>query len=202
MSILSLPIISRTAPSFMTFSLQPNSAVFESPMNRSVQTSELPGARWNAAFGWNSLQDGDARVYKAWLNKLSGMTGRFYLYDATHPTPAGTAQGTPLVNGASQTGRTIITDGWTPNQSTLLLPGDYIGIGSQLFVVTAPAASDSGGNATLSIEAPLRTSPADNAEIVTIKPTCTMMLKDDNQDKFDFQQPGFTSLRIECMEAF
>jgi hypothetical protein len=202
MSTLSLPTTSRTAPSFMSFSLQPNTAMFQSPMNRSVQTSEMPGARWNALFGWNNLNDADARVFKAWLNKLSGMSGRFYLYDATHSTPAGTAQGTPLVKGAGQSGRTIITDGWTANQAALLLPGDYIGIGTQLCVITATASSDSSGNATLSVEPPLRTSPADNLAVVTTRPTCTMMLKDDNQDKFDFQQPGFTSLQIECMEVF
>jgi hypothetical protein len=186
----------------MSFSLQPNTARFESPLNRSMQTSELPGARWNAVFGWQNLSDADARIMKAWLNSLSGMAGRFYLYDATHPTPSGTAAGTPIVNGASQSGRTLVTDGWTANQSSLLLPGDYIGVNGQLLVITAAAASNALGQATLSIEPPLRTSPADNAAITVTRPTCTMMLTDDQQDRFDFQQKGFVNLKIECMEIF
>lgn len=203
MSTLTLPTISRTAPSFMTFSLQPNTARFESPLNRAVQTSELPGARWNAAFGWQNLSAADARILKAWLNQLSGMAGRFYLFDATHPTPSGSAAGTPLVKGAGQTGRTLITDGWTANQTALLLPGDYIGIGTQLCVITALAASDATGTATLTFEPPLRSVPADNAAITITRPTCTMMLTSDTQDKFAFQQPGIVAnLTIECMEIF
>ena len=202
MSILTLPTTSRTAPSFMTFSLQPNTAVFQSPMNRTVQTSELPGARWNASFGWNNLNAADSRILKAWLNKLSGMSGRFYLHDATHPTPSGSAQGTPLVKGAGQSGRTLVTDGWLPSQSALLMPGDYIGIGVQLCVITSTAVSDSSGNATLSFEPPLRTSPADNLAIVITRPTCVMILNNDNQDNFRFQDRNVASLQIDCMEAF
>ena len=202
MSTLSLPTISRPAPSFMTFSLQPNTASFQSPMNRSIQTSELPGARWFAIFGWNNLTDADARIIKAWLNKLSGMSGRFYLGDMSHKTPAGSASGTPLVKGAGQSGRTLITDGWTADQTALLLPGDYIGIGMQLCVVTATATSDSGGNATITFEPPLRSAPADNQSVVVSSPTCTMMLADDKQDNFDFQQKNLTNITINCMEAF
>lgn len=202
MSILSLPTFSRTAPSFMTFSLQANTLSFESPLNKSVQTTELPGARFKAVFGWNNLTDADARIVKAWINKLSGRAGRFYLYDTTHPTPAGTALGTPLVKGASQTGRTLITDGWVANQTNLLLPGDYFGTGSQLCVITETISSNSSGEATLHFEAPLRISPADNAVITIDRPTAIMMLEDDEQDKFDFQERNVTSITINCMEMF
>lgn len=202
MSILNLPTISRTAPSHMVFALQPNTMSFESPLNKSVQTSELPGARWKSKFGWNNLTDADARLIKAWLNKLSGRAGRFYLGDSTHPVPAGTALGTPLVKGASQTGRTLLTDGWTANQSNLLLPGDYFSVGSQLCVITAPIASNGTGEATLQFEAPLRAAPADNLAIITTNPKCTMLLIDDSQDNFPFTERNVTSITIECLEAF
>jgi len=160
LTILSLPTFSRTAPSFQTFSLMPNTASFTSPLNGTVQTSELPGARWVSTFGWNGLTDLDVRILKAWLNKLSGRAGRFYLTDYTHKIPSGTAQGSPVVNGASQTGRTLITSGWTPNQTALLLPGDYFSVGSQLCVITETASADGSGNTTLTFEPPLRSSPA------------------------------------------
>lgn len=202
MSILNLPVISRTASSHVTFSLIPNTMAFESPLNKAVQTSELPGARWRASFGWQNLNGADARMVKAWINSLSGRAGRFYLYDFSHPTPSGSASGAPLVKGAGQSGRTLITDGWTANQSNLLLPGDYFSVGSQLLVITAAASSSASGEATLTFEAPLRSSPADNTAIVINKPCCIMMLADDEQDNFPYDEPGRTSVSFNCMEVF
>lgn len=202
MSVLNLPTLSRSTATTSVFSLQPNTLSFQSPLNRAVQTSELPGARWIANFTFSNLTDADARILKAWINKLSGMAGRFYLYDFTHAIPSGTALGSSMVKGASQIGRTLLTDGWTANQANLLLPGDYFGVGNQLCVITEPASSDSGGNATLVFEAPLRSSPADNTSITTVKPSCVMMLADDKQDKFLFQEKNVTSVTIDCLEAF
>lgn len=87
----------------------------------------------------------------------------------------GTATGTPLTNGAGQTGASLITDGWTASQATILKEGDIFtlaGIYSvnpmsgastgelQQFVATADVASDSGGNATIPISPAIVTSGA------------------------------------------
>lgn len=105
----------------------------------------------------------------------------------------GLQAGTPLVNGASQTGASLITDGWTA--ATTVKKGTIFTIGStaattvysvnpetkvqqssaQQFVVTADATADGSGNMTLSISPSIVTtgatqtvagSPADNAAIV------------------------------------
>ena len=103
----------------------------------------------------------------------------------------GTYTGTPLVNGASQTGTSLITDGWTSGGATLNR-GDVITVGSgstavkavnaqgyqdsglpQKFVVTATT-SDTTGAMTIPISPAITTSgalqtvvasPADNATI-------------------------------------
>lgn len=108
---------------------------------------------------------------------------------ATHTY--GTYAGTPLVNGASQTGASLITDGWTSGQATLN-QGDTFTIGSgatgvysvnpqsrqstgslQSFVVTQTI-SDTTGAMTINISPSIITSgafqtvsgsPADNAAI-------------------------------------
>jgi hypothetical protein len=201
MTILALPNITRV-PASIKFSLRPNTASFTSTMNGAMQTTELPGARWYATLNYNNVNGDEVRALKAWVNKLSGMAGRFYLYDFSHPTPSGTAAGTPLVSGASQTGRTLITDGWTANQTALFKSGDYFGVNGQLCVITETIASDGSGNSTLKFEAPLRTSPVDNAVITTVRPTCTMMLTDDKQDSFEFELKTFASVTLECMEMF
>jgi hypothetical protein len=186
----------------MSFSLESNTMVFTAPLNRSVQTTEMPGARWHAKMSWAAPPNTDGRLIKAFLAQLRGRAGRFYLYDFTHPTPYGSAQGTPQVHGAAQSGNSIVTWGWTPNQAQLLLPGDYLGIGSQLVLVTASASSDGSGGATVTFEPPLRSSPLDNTAITINKPTCTMMLADDTQDAMTYTGPLSVNISIECFEVF
>jgi len=101
--------------------------------------------------------------------------------------------GTPLVNGANQTGASLITDGWTSAAANRLKKGDVFTIGSgstlvqavnpqnrqatgaaRQFVVTADTSSDGSGNLTIPISPAIVTSgpfqnvnqvPADNAAI-------------------------------------
>lgn len=82
----------------------------------------------------------------------------------------------PLVNGASQAGTSLASDGWKAS-STVLLAGDYFQIGDQYFMAVEDAASDSGGIATLEFRPALRDSPADNAEIQTLNPALVARLQ-------------------------
>jgi len=105
--------------------------------------------------------------------------------------------GTPLINGANQTGSTLVTDGWTAAAAARLNRGDTFTIAGvygikpqtgsatggistgqlQDFVVTDDVSSDGSGNASLPISPPLiavgafatvNALPADNAAI-TVK---------------------------------
>lgn len=102
----------------------------------------------------------------------------------------GAYAGTPLVDGASQTGATLVTDGWTSGSSTLN-EGDVFTIANvfsvnpqtkqstgvlQQFVVTAQI-SDTSGAKTIAISPSITTSgsgqtvnasPADNAAITVV----------------------------------
>jgi hypothetical protein len=84
---------------------------------------------------------------------------------ATHTSGTFTAGSTPLTNGASQTGNSLITDGWA-NSTAIFSRGDIFTIGINAvnpqsrdntnalrqFVVTDDVTSDGSGNATLPIE--------------------------------------------------
>jgi len=100
--------------------------------------------------------------------------------------------GTPLVNGASQSGSSLITDGWTAAAASRLKKGDVFTIAGvfgvnpqsrqstgtlRQFVVTADVSSDGAGNATIPIFPAITTSgafqtvtgsPADNAAITIL----------------------------------
>lgn len=203
MTILSLP----ASPKFRTakFRLISNTQVFRSPLNGGAQTLELPGARWACAVQYPPMQRAEAAAIQAFLVKLRGQAGRFYIGDASAITPRGTATGTPLVNGASQTGGQLITDGWSNGVTGILKAGDYLSfdtsVGRELKLVTADANSDGSGNATFSIEPPLRNSPADNAAITVSSPTCIMMLADPAVE-WDTDEALFYGVEFAAEEAF
>jgi len=109
---------------------------------------------------------------------------------ATHQV--GPLGGTPLVNGASQTGATLVTDGWTAAAASRLKQGDVFTVAGvyavnpvskastgvlQQFVVTADKSSDASGNITIPISPSIVTSgaqqtvsgsPADNAALTVL----------------------------------
>ncbi len=201
MSTLTFPQLS-SAPATFSCSLIPNTQIFESPLNRTLQTLELPGARWVVEMEFNGISAADGRTLKAFMAKLRGMAGRFYYGDYSHKAPAGSAAGTPLVNGASQSGGSLVTDGWDANQANLLLPGDYVGINGELKIITETIASDADGNATLVFEPPMRTSPADNTAVVTQFPKCTFRLQDDEQDLIIIDPERRPTVAIKAVEVF
>lgn len=125
--------------------------------------------------------------------KMGRAIGFAWYMDQNMPTQViGPQGGTPLVNGANQTGNSLITDGWTAAAATRLNVGDRFTIANvymvnaqsrvsngtlQEFVVTAQIDSDSGGNATIYFQPPITPSgqyqtvdsaPADNAAITVV----------------------------------
>jgi|GEM_PF-2150964 len=102
-------------------------------------------------------------------------------------TPLGSPSGTPLVNGALQSGVTINTDGWTPSQ-TVLKKGDWIQFenDAKVYSVISDAISNGSGQANLRIFPALRKSPADNFTVYT-DPLFTVAMVTD-QLPVDFDQ--------------
>lgn len=200
MTTLTFPSLSRD-PHTWTWRKLSNTQTFESPLTRGVQTLALPGARWACAATWESLQPADAALLRAWLAQLQGTAGRFYLGDLAHRAPRGTAAGTPLVAGGSQTGKTLATDGWTPGAT--LLAGDFIGYngGAELRMVVADATADGAGAMSLSLDEPIRVSPVDNAAIVISRPTCIMRLSGD-EAAWNYSPGGFASFSLDAVEVF
>ena len=95
------------------------------------------------------------------------------LGDPIGATPRGSASsapGTPVVNGASQTGDTLSIDGLPASATGYLKAGDYIqlgsGTGAQLYKVLDDVDSNASGEADLTIWPDLRSSPADDATVV------------------------------------
>ena len=152
-----------------------------------------PEARWalaDALKGVYQQQMVQGILQDAALGRVAGFD--IYGDQNINKHTAGVASGTPLVNGAGQSGNSIVTDGWTASISGILKKGDIITFAGvygvnpinkqstgelKQFVVTADVNSDGAGNATVPISPAIITSgnyqnvtagPADNAAITVI----------------------------------
>ena len=180
-----------STPEFFSanFRLVANTQTFRSPLDGTVQTLELTGARWRANYELPFMTRAEAAAWQAFLTSLKGQSGRFFGMDPAARSPRGSALGTPLVVGASETGESLASDGWDINETGLLLPADFFEVNGELKMVTASVDSDGAGAATISFVPSLRASPVNNAPITTTNPRCTMMLDADDSAAWD-AEPG------------
>lgn len=164
-------------PATVTWGLERNDGSFVSPLNGYTQELERAGARWMATLTWNVLSDTDAAQVAAWAARMSkaGIRCRIQNYGYVQHGAGG---GTPIVNGANQTGIALITKGW-PNTTTVLKAGDMVQLATgQLIMICTDATSDGAGNATLDFEPKIRTSPADLSALTLANPTGLFMFPD------------------------
>jgi hypothetical protein len=205
-TILTLPA-SLYAPTAAAFRPIYNSQTMVSPLNRATQTLELPGAIWACDATWSNVTQSQWRLWEAIKAQLRGQVGRFYFSPPHAKVPQGVATGTPLVNGGSQTGASLATKGWTHSITGILKIGDYLSFDTPggwrelHLVVSADVNSDGSGNATITIEPPIRTSPADAAAITVQSPTCIMRLVGDDIP-INFQKPVIAGFTLQMVEAF
>lgn len=178
--------------------------VSQSPFTAKQQVYKYTGQFWEADISLPPMKRADAEYWISFLLKLNGSYGTFLLGDPNGATARGVATGTPLVNGASQTGSDLITDGWTPNTTGILKAGDYIQLGtgstSLLHKVLDDVNSDGSGNATLTLWPDLRSAPADNAAIVVSAPKGVFRLTA-NQQAWDINEATFYGITFGARES-
>ena len=125
-----------------------------------------PAAYWSMAAGLSTLYVKSVAepALKGFLANIANF--EIFLDQNIQGQLVGNYGGTPVVNGAGQTGASIVTNGWTASLTGLLNQGDVFTMAGvfainpknrqstgslQNFVVTSIAASDTGGNSTLNI---------------------------------------------------
>lgn len=186
------------------FGLETNTMTFTSPLTKTVQRLVLGGSRWVWTFSLPAMNRDKAALWKAFLDQLEGQGNTFNGYDpdCLAPRGYGAGGGTARVNGGSQTGSSLITDGW-PASKVVLKAGDMFSVNDELKRCTADVTSDGSGNATISFKPPIRTSPADNTALVLEKPTCTMILADDMQGMWECNAAGvYQPKTVAAFEVF
>jgi len=177
----------------------------ESPFSLVQQNYVWPGSeRWRATLTWGGqMSQVNADDIEVFLLALNGMEGSFLLGDHLRTTPRGTWAGqSPLVKGASQTGKTLLIDGLTPTTTTAI-KGDWFQLGSgatsRLHRLTATGTANGSGEITLDFEPSIRTSPSDNAPLTIASPK-GLFMRAGNVTGWS-QQGGLDSgITFDCVE--
>lgn len=161
---------SHTGIRSVTFRMVSANSITQSPFTFKQQVLEHPGRRWDVDVTIPPTRIAEnARPWLAWLAKLDGSLNTFSLGDPLGATPRGVGGGTPLVNGAGQTGASLNVDGGPVSTTGWLLEGDYVQLGTgsdaRLYMVTGDVDTDAGGAATLPLWPSITSAPSDNAAV-------------------------------------
>lgn len=178
--------------------------IASSPFTLQQQVYQHAGQQWEAEITMPAMKRSDAEQLVAFMLKLNGQYGTFTFGDPANTTPRGVGTGTPLVNGAGQTGNSLVTDGWTASQTGILKAGDWIQLGSgstsRLYKILSDANSSGAGAATFDIYPNLRSSPADNAVITVTNPVGLWRLSS-NEMNWNIDEASIYGITIACVEA-
>mgnify|MGYP003126468646 FL=1 len=181
----SYPLTLPTATGIVTqnFSLTRAVAVTTSPFTFQTQVHQHQGEFWRTVISLPPMLRANANLWLSFLLQLRGRRGTFKIGDQDAKTITGTATGTIRVNGASQTGNQVALDGFTADRANVFKAGDYIQIGSYLYMVIADVSANSSGEADVKIEPALRSSieTINDDTTVVYSNTTTLMRLDTNE---------------------
>jgi hypothetical protein len=201
-----VPMPTYPAPRQVTFRMCDSVGMTQSPWTMQSQVQQWAGGDW-----WEldvqlpPLKPQQIGSWTAWLAALRGKANVFQMGDPQRYAPLGLPLGSPScssgvgINLPMMT--TVTTQGWTPNKSNLLLPGDYLQIGYRLHIVagTSPVNSDSLGDATFEIWPSLR-EDARGVSIITSNPKGLFRLAD-NKREFSENVSRLFGLTFKAIEA-
>lgn len=203
MATPSYPLTLPSSPEFEEFdmTLARRTSVGQSIFNGAEQRDEQPFALWFMSGLLPKLDVIEAREWQSFIVEMRGQVGTTQVPIPGYTGPStGYAGSAGLVNGASQTGTDLITDGWSLSTS-LFNKGDYITVNDELKMIMAAISSDGGGNATLAIEPALRFSPANNDPLEISVPYAVMRFPNDEMG-WRLHHAMLSSVPFQMVEAF
>jgi hypothetical protein len=137
MATLTFPSI---VPNAISFGIKYSTQINISPLSGSVQTYEVPGARWVADLSYSELEPVDARELISFLTQLRGSSGRFTLFDFSHRNPAGSnlkpsnifVNITLVPEIESGTALGVFDPSWFEDTSQLFITDDIVHVGDYI----------------------------------------------------------------------
>ena len=187
-------------PARSAFKVVPNTQALFSPYNQVEEIWEEPGDKWHVSIQYNLLlTQTEGRDLRAFLHKLRGQSGRFYLHDYSHQN-RGNLTGA-VVDGANQYGLALDVRN-LPVNTRVAFVGDRFQLGRRLHELVDDATTDAQGKTRLVFVPEILDVPADGTALVTDKPAACLMLKDAKQiPDFSGAPRVMKNIKLQFIEA-
>jgi len=185
-------------PTAVSMTLVGQTGLFASPLIASAQTIARD-TKWSANYVFSNMRGDERGNLLGTIASLRGQDNRLRVSVFDNPK-RGAYGGTPLVDGASQTGFSLNVKAASINVTNWIRKGDYfsvlVGTEHELKMATTDANSDGTGLVVIDFVPKLRFSPADDAAIfvedgVLSKPQGIFLLE--NAESTWQSRPGFPS---------
>jgi hypothetical protein len=164
-----------------------NNITFSSPLSGYTQTGSLPGARWGWSIEWGAMSAVERGAVEGILTRLSGQEHRLQLWDFKRDRPQGTINLSGVTCGAAAQFATSLTLS-NCGASKTLRAGDWLSVGTQLFMVVVDATADGSGVMTVEVRHPARGAISGGSSVTLIRPTALYILA---SPQLDFgREPG------------
>ena len=193
----------QTAANFATLNMRSEDNLLSSQsLSKRWYTRAVGGQAWAFTARWQMLTNAEARAVMGVVAGLRGPLNELTMIPPVLKDGVGIYSGTPLVNGGSQTGSSLILDGASTTITDWAKAGDYFNIAGEekVYQITADASSDGAGNVTLSIYPPLVSSPANNSAVTFSDVTFNMRMV--NQYQARGVQPNHFVIELDMVESF
>lgn len=172
--------------------------VTQSDFTAQQQVTEWQGDPWEVDVSMPLMTRTLAEPWIAAMESLDGSTGTFYMGPSgDERNPISTAGGTPLVDGASQSGKTLLLKGWTGT----LKAGDFIQVLHDVKRLYR-AVKDVAATSSIDIRPRLRTpTPADGAACSFSSPVGLFRLAPGTFAEWKLDQNKLFTLSFKAVEA-
>jgi len=192
------------APNALSFGLNYPTLV-STAQSLAQQVRSRGVARWLFQLEYVNLTRAQLAPFLALIAALRGQfnTCTFTFPSSTLAAPQGSWAGTPVVDGASQTGHAINLRGFTVGAANVVKAGDLLKFSAaKVYMATADASADGAGKvAALPIEPALVASPADGESVVSSNvPFTVALVADSYQTKA--KPPFFADLSVTLQERY
>lgn len=174
-------------------------AISTSPYTMQTTVYDYNAETWGLKVSINPITRSEAQPWIAFLSALRGRTGTFIFGPTLFDSPLGAGTGVPLVNGANQTGRELVTDGWS-NNTLVLKAGDLFQINQRLYMSLKDVVSNGSGQATIDIF-PRAKAHADNSALILESPAGIWRLNSNTVPLVDAGESGLFNINFEAEEA-
>lgn len=189
-------------------SISPNSVSLRgiSPTRVSVSHSQKRAARSSLSHRWSiklSFANRSVSEYRQIEGFMDAQHGQAETFTIVLPgSPQGTWLGSPVVDGAAQTGYTLNLRGFTASQTGVIKAGDIFKTANvaKVYRAVADANSSAGGLVAVTLNCQLVASPADGETITFSSVPFTVASTSDNVESA-YAAAMIGSMSVELIEA-